>query len=201
MGSISQPKHQCFIDIVLLVPKIRSQKCSENGLRKSPLGSHSRRDCSQISCLQQSPAFAEHPPPVVDIICKQVPLMSLGAPFLSNESLSHSSSINSKLAFFNCILWRECSCSVELHLLLWGQIIWSNIGPPEVGGRERGWRVEIYKRPFITVMTRWQSKLCEFVNGHFLDIPIMVSFYIFTWCVFFILHTGMLYLMSLFSKI
>ena len=61
-----------------------------NGLRKSPLGSHSRRDCSQISCLQQSPAFAEHPPPVVDIICKQVPLMSLGAPslckFLSNKT-------------------------------------------------------------------------------------------------------------------
>ena len=49
--------------------------------------------------------------------------MSLGAPslckFLSNESLSHSSSINSKLAFFKSILWRECSCSVELHLLLY----------------------------------------------------------------------------------
>ena len=186
------------------MPKIRSQKCSENGLRKSPLGSHSRRDCSQISCLQQSPAFAEHPPPVVDIICKQVPLMSLGAlslcKFLSNESSPHSSSINSKLAFFNSILWRECSCSVELHLLLWGQIIWSNIGPPEVGGRERGWRVEIYKRHFIIVMTRWQSKLCEFVNRHFLDIPHGQFLYFHVMCVFHFTHRNVVYDVLIFKK-
>ena len=53
------------------------------------------------------------------------------------------------------------------------------------------------------LLLSWQDDKVSCANssmGTFWTSPMVCFFYIFTWCVFFILHTGMLYLMSLFSK-